>query len=148
MTRTTACIAIEREFADLARNKFDDLRRTGKYRPCINSKMHELETMGDILSKNTNPDLLSLLHPDLRRAPASPFKGSRHQQNLPRSGMRRRAKKMRVQQGHGQNHDNQQDDDPGQKFSRFHSLVSLASKKRKKKNAHGRREETERQEGS
>jgi len=144
MTRTTACIAIEREFADLARNKFDDLRRTGKYRPCINSKMHELETMGDILSKNTNPDLLSLLHPDLRRAPASPFICPGYQQNLPRFRVRRLVEKMRVQQRSRQYNNYQQNDHSSHNFGTLQCTTSLTPKKREEKNRHNRRRKPER----
>ena len=96
MARTAPCIAIEWKCADLVRSKFDDLRRPRKYRPRINSKRHELETMGDVLSKDAKPDLLSLLHSDLRRAPASPYKNPRNEQNLSGSGMRRTLKKMRI----------------------------------------------------
>jgi hypothetical protein len=86
--------------------------------------MQKLEAMSDILGQNTKLNPLALFDRDLWHAPPASLKNPGHKPNLPGLGMRRLSVKMGVQHAHRQNHDNQQDDDPGQKFSRFHSLVS------------------------
>lgn len=68
--------------------------------------------MGDILRENTQPHLLALLYFDLWRAPSTPFKDPGHKQNLPGSGMWRSLKKVRVQDRHGQNYHDQQNNHP------------------------------------
>lgn len=103
MARATACIAIERKGANPFGDKLNHLRRSGKDGPRINSKMQELQTMGDVLSQDTKPHPLSLLDPDLGRAPASALEGPRHKKDLPGPFMRRFAEIMRVENGQGKN---------------------------------------------
>ena len=75
MARATARIAIKRECTHPFGDKLNHLRRSGKDGPRINSKMQKLEAMSDILSQDPKPNLLSLLHPDLSRAPAAALNG-------------------------------------------------------------------------
>ena len=121
MARATARIAIKRECTHPFGNKFNHLRGSSKDGPGVDSKMHELKAVGDILGQDPKSHLLALLHPDLGWLPPAPFKYPGYQQNLPGSRMGRLAKKMRVQQRHGQNDDNQKDDHSG------HDLDALQS---------------------
>src|SRR3990170_3452335 len=74
-------IAIKRECTHPFGNKFNHLRGSSKDGPGVDSKMHELKAVGDILGQDPKSHLLALLHPDLGWLPPAPFKYPDYQQN-------------------------------------------------------------------
>jgi len=75
VARATARIAIKRECTHPFGNKFNHLRGSSEDGPGVDSKMHELKAVGDILGQDPKSHLLALLHPDLSRAPAAALNG-------------------------------------------------------------------------